>query len=199
MNNELPQTPDEQLVAQFQKGDGDAFRTLVMRYEKKVLGIAYGVVHNSDDAKDIAQNVFLKIHRSLEKFRGDAKFYTWLYRITVNVAIDFMRKKKRKMSVEYNDAVKLNADIPIAPSKKSLPRDKVLLKELYEKLQEAIQSLSEEHRTTLVLREMENLSYQEIADTLNCSIGTVMSRIYYARRKVQQQLKPYLKSADVDT
>ncbi len=195
-NNELPEIPDNELVENIRQGDGEAFRTLVMRYEKRVLAVAYGVVHNEYDARDVAQNVFLKIYKSLDKFRGDSRFYTWLYRITVNVAIDFMRKKKRKMSVEFNDEVKLNTDIPISPHKKSLPRDKALNKELYEKMIEAIDSLSDEHRSALVLREIEDMSYQEIADTLKCSIGTVMSRLYYARRKVQELLKPYLRGQE---
>ncbi|MDX9702100.1 MAG: sigma-70 family RNA polymerase sigma factor [Candidatus Auribacterota bacterium] len=198
-SNELPEISDNELVEKIRQGDLEAFHEIVLRYEKKVLAVAFGIVHNEFDAKDVAQNVFLKMHKSLDKFRGDSRFYTWLYRITVNVAIDFMRKNKRTMNVEFDDHIKLDidSDVPVSAHKKSLPRDEVMRDELYEKMRSAIDSLSDEHRSALVLREMEDLSYQEIAETLNCSIGTVMSRLYYARRKVQKLLKPYLNGQEV--
>ncbi|MCD6460896.1 sigma-70 family RNA polymerase sigma factor [bacterium] len=183
---------DNELVEICRQGEMEAFQVLVNRYQAKVVGIAYGVSHNQEDANDIAQEVFVKIYRSLKKFRGDSKFYTWMYRITVNISIDYIRKKNRRRNITYLDEVKIEPDILMAGMKKSSPKEKLLLKEMYGKILDAIKTLSEDHRLTLVLREMNNLSYQDIAETMHCSVGTVMSRLFYARKKVREKLKPYL-------
>ena len=187
---------DNELVEICRQGQMQAFQVLVERYQNKVVGIAYGVSHNQEDANDIAQDVFVKIYRSLKKFRGDSKFYTWLYRITVNMSIDYMRKKKRRQNVTYLDEVKIETEAPMPNIKKTSPKEKLLLKEMYRKILDAIKTLSDDHRVTLVLREMKDLSYQEIAETMNCSVGTVMSRLFYARKKVREKLKPYFNDSN---
>lgn len=189
-SGEIQDCTDEVLVEKIKEGDRESFRVIMERYQPKVMAVAFGIVHNQDDAKDIAQEAFLKIYRSIDKFRGDSKFYTWVYRITVNIAIDFMRKKTKKEKVQYNDALK--ADIPMPESKESSPRQRMVVNEMYQKLQEIINKLSYDQQTAFVLREMEDLSYQEIADIMKCSVGTVMSRLFYARQKVRDALKPYL-------
>lgn len=183
---------DEGLISRTCGGDQMAFQTLVERYQSKVIGIAYGVVHNSDDAKDVAQNVFVKVYKSIDKFRGDSKFSTWLHRIIINVAIDFIRQKKKKTALEYDDTYRQDVELSAPHPQKTLPSDKLLTKELYAKLQEAVQQLPDTQRTTFVLREMENLSYSDIAEAMECSEGTVMSRLFYARQKIREYLTPYL-------
>lgn len=180
---------DEMLINEVIDGNTDSYREIVIRYEKKVVGIAYGIVHNEHDAMDIAQEVFLKVYRSLDKFRGQSKFFTWLYRITVNMSIDFKRKKTRKSTVTYDGDIKFMNEIP---GRSTSPSKKLFIKEVYNKLNDAIEVLPEDQKATLVLREIENLSYQEIADILKCSTGTVMSRLFYARKKLRDMLKPYL-------
>ncbi len=180
---------DETLVSEVIDGNTDAYREIVTRYEKKVIGIAYGVVHNEHDAMDVAQDVFLKVYKSLDKFRGQSKFFTWLYRITVNMSIDFKRKKARKSTVTYDGDIKFMNEIP---GKSVSPSKKMFITEVYNKLKDAIDLLPEDQKATLVLREIENLSYQEIADVLKCSTGTVMSRLFYARKKLRDMIKPYL-------
>ncbi len=183
---------DETLIEKAKKSDLEAFKIIVERYQTRVISVAYGIVHNEDDAKDISQDVFVKVYKSLDNFQGNSRFYTWLYRITVNMAIDYNRKIKRKQAMEYNDDINVKTELPLADSKQALPDKYIYDKEIYGKLQEAIENLSEEQKKTFILREMEDLSYQEIADIMKCSVGTVMSRLYYARDKIRLYLKPYL-------
>ncbi|RJP59328.1 MAG: sigma-70 family RNA polymerase sigma factor [Candidatus Auribacter fodinae] len=189
---DLCEYSDNDLISAVREGKIEAFDQIVRRYESKVLGVLYGMMRNSDDARDVAQDVFVKAYKSVDKFRGDSKLYTWLYRITVNMAIDYMRKKQKKAKVEYNDEVKISDDNPAVPVDRINPSKTVQNKELRTKLQEAIEQLPEEQKSTFVLREMQDMSYQEIADVMNCSVGTVMSRLFYARKKVRDMIKPYL-------
>ncbi|MEW6535387.1 MAG: sigma-70 family RNA polymerase sigma factor [Candidatus Auribacterota bacterium] len=189
---DLCEYSDNDLISAVREGKIEAFDQIVRRYESKVLGVLYGMMRNSDDARDVAQDVFVKAYKSVDKFRGDSKLYTWLYRITVNMAIDYMRKKQKKAKVEYNDEVKISDDNPAVPVDRISPSKTVQNKELRTKLQEAIEQLPEEQKSTFVLREMQDMSYQEIAGVMNCSVGTVMSRLFYARKKVRDMIKPYL-------
>lgn len=187
---------DLQLVEKAQGGDRDAFRELVERYQRKVYSICYGMLKNADDCLDVSQDVFVKVYRNIEKFNHQSSFYTWLYRITVNMCIDHIRKNKRVKNVEYDDALSREGDGPddfLMPSKLGLNPDKVYgRKELREKMLEALDSLSEKHRTILILREVDGLSYEEIADVLNISKGTVMSRLFHARKYFQEAIGDYL-------
>ena len=192
---------DLQIVELAQQGDRDAFRELVERYQRKVYSICYGMLKNPDDSLDVSQEVFIKVYRNIEKFNQQSSFYTWLYRITVNMCIDHIRKNKRVKVVEYDDAISREAsggDDFLLPSKLGLHPDKVYgRKELREKMLEALESLGEKHRTILILREIDGLSYEEIADVLNISKGTVMSRLFHARKYFQEAISEYL-GGDLD-
>lgn len=187
-----------QLVERAQAGDREAFKELVETYQRKVYGICIGMLKNPDDSMDVSQEVFIKVYRYLEKFNRQSSFYTWLYRITVNMCIDFLRKKKRVQEVDYDDGIlrgsdEVEGDEHILPSRLGLNPDKVYgRKELRQKMLEALETLSEKHRTILILREVEGLSYEEIADVLNISKGTVMSRLYHARRYFQAAVESYV-------
>jgi RNA polymerase sigma-70 factor (ECF subfamily) len=188
---------ERQLVERAQAGDRDAFQELVERYQRKVYSICYGMLKNQQDSLDVSQDVFIKVFRYLENFNHSSSFYTWLYRITVNKCIDFIRKQKRRSEIDYDDAIgrsgEIEGDENILPSTLGIQPDRVYArKELREKMLEALDTLSEKHRTILILREVEGLAYEEIADVLGVSKGTVMSRLYHARRYFQDAIKQYL-------
>lgn len=188
---------DFELVARVQEGDRDAFKELVERYQRKVYSICYGMLKNPDDSLDVSQEVFIKVYRYIEKFNRESSFYTWLYRITVNMCIDHIRKNSRAKKVEYDDRLSHDGDTEgddmLLPSTMGINPDRVYgRKELRQKMAEALETLSEKHRTILVLREVEGLTYEELADVLNISKGTVMSRLYHARRYFQAALSEYL-------
>lgn len=187
---------DLELVERARQGDRDAFRELVEKYQRKVYSICYGMLKDSEASLDVSQEVFIKVYRYLEKFNQKSSFYTWLYRITVNMCIDYIRKHSKVQRVEYDDRLShdgAEGDEHILPSTLGLHPDKVYgRKELREKMLEALNTLSEKHRTILILREVEGLSYEEIADVLNISKGTVMSRLFHARRYFQDAIKEYL-------
>ncbi len=188
---------DLELVDRIQSGDQDAFKDLVEKYQRKVYSICYGMLKDSESSMDVSQEVFIKVYRYIGKFNRDSSFYTWLYRITVNMCIDHIRKNSRVKQVEYDDALSHDGEVDgeehILPSTLGLHPDKVYgRKELRQKMLEALETLSEKHRTILILREVEGLSYEEMADVLNISKGTVMSRLYHARRYFQEAIKDYL-------
>jgi RNA polymerase sigma-70 factor, ECF subfamily len=189
-----------ELVKRAQQGDRDAFRQLVETYQRKVYGICIGMLKDPDDSMDVSQEVFIKVYRYLEKFNFESSFYTWLYRITVNKCIDFIRKQKRKREVDYDDGILRGDDVEgddsILPSRLGINPDKVYgRKELRGKMLEALETLSEKHRTILILREVEGLAYDEIAEVLQISKGTVMSRLYHARRYFQDAVQEYVGDA----
>lgn len=185
---------DLQLVQKASKGDPDAFEELVKRYQQRVYAIAYGICHSQQDALDISQEVFIKIYRKLKLFRGESSFYTWLYRITANVSIDFQRRKKKITTVEFDEKI---LEQPILEGRhrdhnKFDPRKALERKEIRGAILKAIEMLPEEQRTAVVLRELENLSYKEIAKAMNCSLGTVMSRLHYGRQKLKEMLLSFV-------
>lgn len=169
------------------------FRRIVEAYRQRVFNTAYGIVQNTDDAKDITQEVFLKVFKKMGTFKGNASFSTWIYRITVNTCIDMLRKQKTGAHVDLQEG--LNYDNQITVNHTSghhpdSPFESTYQTEIRKMIKEAFMKLSPDHRYTLVLREIEGLSYQEIADTMECSVGTVMSRLHYARKKMQKLLAP---------
>lgn len=194
----MTEETDRNLVVRAQNGDQEAFRFLVERYQRKAFSVAYGMIRNREDAMDIAQDAFIKVHRNLAHFKGDSSFYTWLYRIIVNLCIDHARKHGRVQSVDYDDRLRrdeedIDGDASIMPSKLGTDPAKVLgRRELAEQMQAALDSLSEKHRIAIVLREVHGLSYEEMAEVMECSKGTVMSRLHHARKNMQQALLPYL-------
>ncbi len=192
------ETEESEIVRRAQEGDREAFRELVDRYQRKVYSICYGMLKNRDDSLDVSQEVFVKVYRYIGKFNHQSSFYTWLYRITVNMCIDHIRKAKKARSVEYDDGIGGRDEVVggehIMPSTLGLNPDEVYgRKELRQKMLEALDTLSEKHRVILIMREVDGLSYEEMADALNISKGTVMSRLFHARRYFQHAIEEYLK------
>lgn len=194
----MTQETDQNLVKRAQNGDAEAFRILVERYQRKVYSIAFNVVRDREDALDLTQDAFVKAFKNLENFKGDASFYTWIYRIVVNLGIDHTRKTKRFQSVDYDDTLKRDSDGvagdgSILPSRLGTNPSKVLgRKELVEQMHKALQGLSDNHRLAIVLREIHGLSYEEMARVMDVSKGTVMSRLHHARKNMQAALAPYM-------
>lgn len=185
---------DEELVEKIRQGDRTAFRTLVEKYQRRIYAVAYGLLGNREDALDAVQEAFIKAYRSLEGFKGKSSFYTWLYRIAANTAIDLGKKGSRREEVEFREEIEANEEkgnYPIAPTSKD-PASELMKKELGALIEDAIQKLPPEQRTAIVLREIEGLSYREIAKVMRCSQGTVMSRLHYGRKKLQELLGPHL-------
>jgi len=178
-------TADEELriIKKVVDGDGNAFEELVLANQKNVYNLALKMTGNEDDALDISQEAFLKAYRQLEGFRGDSKFSVWLYRLTYNLCIDFLRKKPRGGVISissYQDGNDEPQDLEI-PDMRDLPEDKVMRKEMRKTIVESIGELSQQHREILVMREITGMSYEEIAETLKLSEGTVKSRLARAR------------------
>ncbi len=181
---------DWELVRQCKSGDREAFRELVERYQRKAVAIAFGIVHDREDALEIAQEAFAKVFTGIQKFKEEASFYTWLYRITVNLAIDRQRQKNRQPLFDREEPGEgERAGIEAIPdSVETDPYEQVKEKELGERLRAALAELTPAHKAVILLREIEGLSYEEISEVLQCSRGTVMSRLHYARKKLQSHL-----------
>jgi RNA polymerase sigma-70 factor, ECF subfamily len=191
-------TDDLTLVKRVRSGDQRAFKLLVERYQRKVYAVALGMLKDKEEARDVSQEAFVKVYKYLEHFKGDSSFYTWLYRITVNISIDFLRKKGhgRGEQVEFDENVAIDspdANIGALGSRLGTnPQKSALRRELAQKIQEALEQVPEKHRAILLLREVEGLSYEDLARTLEIPKGTVMSRLFHARTKVQKILSEYL-------
>ncbi len=183
---------DAELVARCRQGDAGAFNELVTRYRQRTYAMIYNMVHNEQDAWDLAQDSFLRAWKSIGRFRGQSSFYTWLYRIVMNVTIDWLRKRQIQSGTEFDDEIRLRDIDPGAttvPKSQPLPAKKLEHDEIRKRIEAAVEKLSPEHRAVIVMREMDGLQYDEIAAAMECSIGTVMSRLFYARKKMQGMLK----------
>lgn len=178
------------LVGRAKKGDRDAYKQLVERYQKRVFGILFGMLRSREDAMELTQDVFIKVYQRIKDFEEKSSFYTWVYRIAFNLAIDFRRREWKKIHTEYDDAVE-NQGVDDAVLNRELanPEQSLQSRELGAQIQRALETLPDEQKQVLLLREVEGLSYQEMADSMGCSIGTIMSRLFYARKKMQTQLK----------
>jgi RNA polymerase sigma-70 factor, ECF subfamily len=192
------ETPDAILVERSQRGDLSAFDLLVTRYRGKVYALLFNLVRNDSDAWDLAQDVFVKAWKALPRFQGQAAFFTWLYRITHNVALDWMRARKIQAGIEFDDALAQVTEpgAITAPREETPPDERIAHSELGARINAALAELSPEHRTVVVLREIDGLSYEEIAETIGCSVGTVMSRLFYARKRLQSLLRDVYHSSD---
>jgi RNA polymerase sigma-70 factor, ECF subfamily len=184
---------DHHLVKAAQAGDRRAFQALYQRYERKVFAVAYGFLRNQDDALDVLQEAFIKVHRYLPNFEGQSTFYTWLYRIVANLCIDHLRRSGRKRDVEFDDRLRHDGhDEPVANlgSLAALgdPSAAVKNKEILAAVQDSLGKLSDKHRAVIVMRELQGLSYADMAKAMNCSKGTIMSRLFHARRNMQKLL-----------
>jgi RNA polymerase sigma-70 factor (ECF subfamily) len=179
----LRESEEMVLVSRAQAGDVPAFEELVRRYRNDVFALSYHFLRNREEAWDISQEVFIKAYRSMGRFRGEASFKTWLMRITANRCKDVFKKRKLD-TVAFDDTLAAqNAPSPVAG-----PGERSEARELGKAIDAAVAALPEKHRTAFVLREYEGLSYQEMAEAMQCNLGTVMSRLHHARQKLQTAL-----------
>lgn len=189
------ETDDLALVMKAKAGDEQAFRALVVRHQRKVYAVALGIVKDPDHAWDVSQEAFVRVHQHLADFKGDSAFTTWLFRITTHLAIDAVRRERTAQKQDVDDV--READLVeggegiLGSAVGNDPRDNLLRRELAGKIEEALALLPEKHRTILVLREVEGLSYEELAVRLGIHKGTVMSRLFHARKKMQAALARY--------
>jgi RNA polymerase sigma-70 factor (ECF subfamily) len=181
---------DHDLVFAARKGDRDAFKTLFERYHRRAYALAFGVLRHPDDALDVVQDAFIKAHKYLDKFEGNSSFYTWLYRIVMNLAIDHLRKHRRVKPVELDESrLEDAAESSLLPRiLGGNPSRSLMDKQIRIRIDQALEELSENHRSVLVMRELEGLSYEEMAQTMGCSKGTIMSRLFHARKNMQKRL-----------
>jgi RNA polymerase sigma-70 factor (ECF subfamily) len=176
------------MISRCQQGDQEALKEIFDKYHKKVYRIAYGVVRQREEALDIVQEVFIKLFRSIKNFKGRSQFYTYLYRMVMNTAIDHARKAGKQFisSLDEEGSFEPSDNIEKGP-------ERVLLqKELEERVKSAMDKLPAEQKAALIFRDVEGLSYQEMAEAMGCSIGTVMSRLHYGRKRIQELLKDYV-------
>jgi len=188
--------PDEAvLVKRARQGDLGAYDELVRRYQERIYATIYHMTANHEDANDLAQEAFIKGYQALKSFKGGSSFYTWVYRIAVNKTINFLKQRRNKAHMSLDD-LDFNAEHDpdlVALISERTPRREINLAELHEKLNEAMLKLSEPHRLVVTLHDVQGLSHEEIADIMECNIGTVRSRLFYARQQLQAYLSDYLK------
>ena len=185
---------DWAIVQRVQNGEVSAFNQLVQKYRQPLFSTIYNMTGNREDATDIAQEVFIKAFQSIKRFRGQASFYTWLYRIAVNSCITFIKRAKRQRFINYEtiDETLVSSEILEYFTAKTKAEKGALLKELQEKLNEALQKLSPKHRIVVILHEVEGMNHKEIADITKTSEGTVRSRLHYAKKMLQAFLQEYI-------
>jgi RNA polymerase sigma-70 factor (ECF subfamily) len=193
-----PSAPMEEmdLVRRARRGDLAAYDELVKRYQERIYATIYHMTSNHEDANDLAQESFIKAFQALKSFKGGSSFYTWLYRIAVNKTINFLKQRKNRQAMSLNDIdfqAEHDPDLVALISEKT-PRRAAGLTELQEKLNAALLKLSEPHRLVVVLHDVQGQSHEEIAKVMDCNIGTVRSRLFYARQQLQSYLADYLKN-----
>jgi len=180
---------DAQLVRRVQKGDKGAFDLLVLKYQHKIVNLVMRYVRDPDQALDITQEAFLKAYRALPRFRGESLFYTWLYRIAVNTAKNYLAAQRRRpMDIELDLQDPEQFDLHAKLRETDTPEGITLRQELSETVQRAIEALPEDLRTAIILRELDGMSYEEIAQTMECPVGTVRSRIFRARDSIGKKI-----------
>lgn len=187
------QTADQLLVARVQRGDKAAFDVLVRKYQHKIVKLIGRYVRDHAEALDIAQETFIKAYRALPRFRGDSAFYTWLYRIAINTAKNYLVAENRRpidQQVDLQDPEQYDMQARLRDV--DTPEGLLLTEEIQHTVEAAIEKLPEELRTAIVLREMEGMSYEEIAQAMDCPVGTVRSRIFRAREAIGNSLQPLL-------
>ena len=186
---------DEQLVERVQRGDKAAFNLLVKKYQHKVVNLVARYVNNPGDVPDVAQEAFIKAYRALPTFRGESAFYTWLYRIAVNTAKNYLTSQGRRppsSDVEADEAEYYGGGEAL--QEVATPENLALTDEIKRTVFAAIEALPEDLRTAITLREMEGLSYEEIAEIMDCPVGTVRSRIFRAREAIDKKLQPLIEN-----
>jgi RNA polymerase sigma-70 factor (ECF subfamily) len=188
---------DQLLVEQVQRGDKRAFELLVAKYQRKIFRLLSRLIRDAAEIEDVAQEAFIKAYRALPNFRGESAFYTWLYRIAINTAKNYLvaqgRRAPTTTETEIDEAENFDEGDQLRDV--NTPDSMLLSKQVGEAVNRAIEKLPEDLRTAIVLRELEGLSYEEIAETMNCPIGTVRSRIFRAREAIAEELRPLLDTA----
>jgi RNA polymerase sigma-70 factor (ECF subfamily) len=194
-----PDSDDESLVAAALNGNSGAFRALYERYQRRLYAVAFGYVRNRDEALEILQETFIKIHRNLHRFEGNSSLYTWFYRITSNAAKDHLRRNKRRTSYEFEDGRAEGRDEthPVGNGVSGLGRlgtsaGITQQREIMEAVRASLDELSDNHRAVLTMREFQGLSYEEMSGQMECSMGTIMSRLFHARKNLQKKLRTRL-------
>jgi RNA polymerase sigma-70 factor (ECF subfamily) len=190
-----PEVHETELVKRARRGDLGAYDDLVRRYQERVYATVYHMTSNHEDANDLTQDAFIKAYQALKSFKGGSSFYTWVYRIAVNKTLNFLKQRKNRTQYSLNDLdfnTEHNPDLVALISEKT-PRREAGLSELQEKLNEAMQKLSEQHRLVVTLHDVQGLPHEEIAQIMDCNVGTVRSRLFYARQQLQGYLTEYLK------
>ncbi len=191
----LAELDDRALVRRAKLGDLVAYDELVRRYQERIYATIYHMTANHEDANDLAQEAFIKAYRSLRSFKGDSSFFTWVYRIAVNKTLNFLKQRKHKGQLSLDD-LDFNAEHDpdlVALISDKTPRREAGLSELQQKLNVALQKLSETHRMVVTLHDVQGLSHEEIGRIMDCNVGTVRSRLFYARQQLQAYLADYLK------
>jgi RNA polymerase sigma-70 factor (ECF subfamily) len=186
---------EQELVKGARLGDLSAYDELVRRYQERIYATIYHMTSNHEDANDLAQETFIKAFQALKSFKGGSSFYTWIYRIAVNKTINFLKQRKNRAQMSLDDldfSTEHDPDLVALVSEKT-PRREVNLAELQEELNAAMQKLSDPHRLVVTLHDVQGLSHEEIAKIMDCNIGTVRSRLFYARQQLQGYLSDYLK------
>jgi len=194
-----PPSEEREWIRRARQGDRHAFSLLGKAYYRRIQRVVTGFVHDREDALDVTQEVFVKAYRYLPGFQGGSSFYTWLYRIAMNACIDHRRRKATRSaeSLEFEDRKGHEdddeglIDMALRSSELDSPQKAALNREMGERLVQAIEALGEKHRQVLLLREIDGLTYEEIAEQAGCNLGTVMSRLFHARKKVQAALAEY--------
>ncbi len=203
-SRELEAEEDRVLIQSAQQGDKLAFQKLVQRHQRRAFGIAFGLLRDEQDAREVVQEAFLRVHRGLDSFQGGSTFFTWLFRIVTNLCIDQLRKPSRR-DTELDESREIDeADIPLLSRIDGAnPLDVIRRGEIRNKLEAALAALPVYHRGVIVMREVEGLSYEEMAAAMGVSKGTIMSRLFHARQKLQraladcyaEEVQPSLRSA----
>ena len=184
---------DKMLVEKVKKGDKRAFDLLVLKYQQKVANIISRYIHDHSEVLDVSQETFIKAYRALPKFRGDSAFYTWLYRIATNTAKNHLAAKGRRPPMDDVEAVTAEQmDTGLRLKEQATPENIAMEREVAQTIRQAVDDLPEDLRIAITLREMDGLSYEEIAEAMDCPIGTVRSRIFRARDAIDKKLKPLL-------
>jgi RNA polymerase sigma-70 factor (ECF subfamily) len=184
---------DQALVERVQKGDKKAFDLLVLKYQQRIMKVLSRYVRDPSEVQDLAQETFIKAYRALPRFRGDSAFYTWLYRIAINTAKNYLVAQGRrppKDDIEATEAEQYEGESALKDY--ASPEQEAMRDEIKETVFKAIEDLPEDLKTAITLRELEGMSYEEIADAMECPIGTVRSRIFRAREAIDNKLKPLL-------
>jgi len=189
-----PETPDAELVSRTQAGDPQAFDKLVVRYSPRLYGLVYNMTSNHEDTNDLLQDIFAKAYRAIKGFQGKSSFYTWMHSISVNMTINFLKKRNRRAALSLDDVDNgiMNDPDFIEATSDHDPRHQANLGELQKRLNEAMMKLSQEHRAVVTMFDIQGMPHSEIAKILKISEGTVRSRLFYAHRQLQNYLQEFI-------